>query len=119
VLAEAGRAAPLGPRRAHGARRHERVARVGDCSHDLHAALREALFRAAGRAIGFQDDGLPEYADFVYVAFTIGMTFQVSDTDLAERPIRRAALNHALLSFLFGSVILAITVSLVAQILGK
>jgi uncharacterized membrane protein len=36
--------------------------------------------------IGFQDDELPVYADFGYVAFTIGMTFQVSDTDLAKRP---------------------------------
>jgi uncharacterized membrane protein len=69
--------------------------------------------------VGFQDDEPPDYADFVYVAFTIGMTFQVSDTDLAKRPIRRAALHHALLSYLFSSVILAITVSLVAPILGS
>jgi uncharacterized membrane protein len=47
------------------------------------------------------------------------MTYQVSDTDLAQRPIRRAALHQALLSYLFGSVILAVTVSLVAAILGK
>jgi len=47
------------------------------------------------------------------------MTYQVSDTDLAKRPIRRAALHHALLSYLFGSVILEVTVSLVAAILGK
>jgi len=69
--------------------------------------------------IGFQDHEQPSYADFVYVAFTIGMTYQVSDTDLAKRPIRSAALHHALLSYLFGSVILAVTVSLVAAILGK
>jgi uncharacterized membrane protein len=42
------------------------------------------------------------------------MTFQVSDTDIAARPIRRAALHHALLSYLFGTVIVAITVSTVA-----
>jgi uncharacterized membrane protein len=56
----------------------------------------------------------PEYLDFAYLALTIGMTFQVSDTDIAARPIRRAALHHALPSYLFGTVIVAITVSTVA-----
>jgi uncharacterized membrane protein len=56
----------------------------------------------------------PGYADFAYLALTIGMTFQVSDTDLADRQMRRAALHHALLSYLFGTVIVAITVSAVA-----
>jgi uncharacterized membrane protein len=69
--------------------------------------------------IDFRDVQLPDYSDFAYVAFTIGMTFQISDTDLAKRPIRRAVLHHAFLSYLFGSVILAITVSLVASILGR
>jgi uncharacterized membrane protein len=59
----------------------------------------------------------PEYADFAYLALTIGMTFQVSDTALADRHIRRAALHHALLSYLFGTVIVAITVSTVARLL--
>jgi len=59
----------------------------------------------------------PEYADFAYLALTIGMTFQVSDTALAGRHIRRAALHHALLSYLFGTVIVAITVSTVAKLL--
>jgi uncharacterized membrane protein len=56
----------------------------------------------------------PEYADFAYLALTIGMTFQVSDTDLTGKRVRRAALHHALLSYLFGTVIVAITVSTVA-----
>src|SRR3954452_20504302 len=59
----------------------------------------------------------PEYRDFAYLALTIGMTFQVSDTALADRRIRRAALHHALLSYLFGTVIVAITVSTVAKLL--
>jgi len=59
----------------------------------------------------------PGYADFAYLALTIGMTFQVSDTALADRRIRRAALHHALLSYLFGTVIVAITVSTVAKLL--
>jgi uncharacterized membrane protein len=49
---------------------------------------------------------------------TIGMTFQVSDTSLAKR-VRRVALHHALLSYVFGTVIVAITVSSVAALLGR
>ena len=62
---------------------------------------------------------LPTYGDFLYVALTIGMTFQVSDTDLTEMPIRRAALRHAMLSYLFGVVVVAITINVVASLLTK
>jgi uncharacterized membrane protein len=61
----------------------------------------------------------PDYLDLAYLAFTIGMTFQVSDTDLTARRIRRAATRHAMLSFLFGTVIVAITINIVAGLLGK
>ena len=47
------------------------------------------------------------------LALTIGMTFQVSDTNLSGRVVRAAALRHALLSYLFGTVIVATTISLV------
>ena len=58
----------------------------------------------------------PDYHDFLYVGFTVGMTFQVSDTDIQSQQIRRTVLRHALLSFLFGAVILAVTVNVVASI---
>jgi len=61
----------------------------------------------------------PDYSDFAYLALTIGMTFQVSDTDLTAKRVRRVALHHALLSYLFGAVILAITVNSVAGLLGQ
>jgi uncharacterized membrane protein len=64
------------------------------------------------------DDYRPDYGDFAYLAFTLGMTYQVSDTDLVDRPVRMAALRHALLSFLFGAIILAITINLVASLLA-
>jgi uncharacterized membrane protein len=54
------------------------------------------------------------YLDFAYVAFTIGMTYQVSDTDLTARPIRATALRHAMLSFVFGTAIIATTINLIA-----
>jgi uncharacterized membrane protein len=60
----------------------------------------------------------PDYRDFAYLALTIGMTFQVSDTDLMGKRIRRVALHHALLSYLFGTGIVAITVSSVAALLS-
>ncbi len=61
----------------------------------------------------------PDYTDFAYLALTIGMTFQVSDTDLTARRVRRVALHHALLSYVFGAVILAVTVNSVAGLLGQ
>jgi uncharacterized membrane protein len=60
----------------------------------------------------------PDYIDFAYLAITIGMTFQVSDTNLTLKRVRRVALHHALLSYLFGTVIVAITVSTVASLLS-
>jgi uncharacterized membrane protein len=69
--------------------------------------------------IDYNDDDPPDYRDFAYLALTIGMTYQVSDTDLTARPIRRAALRHALLSFLFGSVIVAVTINIVASLLNR
>jgi uncharacterized membrane protein len=44
------------------------------------------------------------------------MTFQVSDTDIESKPVRHAVLRHALLSFLFGAVILGVTVNVVASL---
>jgi uncharacterized membrane protein len=61
----------------------------------------------------------PDYLDFAYLALTIGMTFQVSDTSLTAKRIRRAAIHHALLSYLFGTVIVAVTVNIVAKLLGS
>jgi uncharacterized membrane protein len=68
------------------------------------------------RAVDFENKVRPPYSDFAYLAFTIGMTFQVSDTDLQTTAYRRLALRHALLSYLFGAVVLAATVNLVASL---
>ncbi|SCG74428.1 DUF1345 domain-containing protein [Micromonospora inositola] len=66
--------------------------------------------------INFHQEGRPCYADFAYVAFTVGATFQVSDTDLCSAEMRRAVLRHLLLSYLFGAVIIAATVNLVVSL---
>lgn len=64
--------------------------------------------------IDFNEDGPPAYPEFAYLAFTLGMTFQVSDTDIQDKTIRHTALRHALLSFVFGAIILATTINLIA-----
>jgi uncharacterized membrane protein len=67
--------------------------------------------------IDFNQDAPPRYSDFAYLAFTVGMTFQVSDTDLQSAALRAEALRQALLSYLLGAVILATTINLVAGLL--
>jgi uncharacterized membrane protein len=69
--------------------------------------------------VDFKQDAPPAYRDFAYLAFTVGMTFQVSDTDLQTSEMRRTVLRHALLSFVFGTGILATTVNLVATLTSK
>ena len=64
--------------------------------------------------IDFKSDAKPKYSDFAYVAFTLGMTYQVSDTDLQSPVMRATALRHALISYVFGAVIIAATINLVA-----
>jgi uncharacterized membrane protein len=68
--------------------------------------------------VDFNEKDPPAYLDFAYLAFTIGMTFQVSDTDLTTKPIRRIALSHALMSYLFGAVIVALAINIVASLLS-
>lgn len=72
------------------------------------------LYYRGGGGIDFNQDDDPDYRDFAYLAFTIGMTYQVSDTNLESKTIRRTALRHALLSFLFGTMIIAMTINIVA-----
>ncbi len=55
----------------------------------------------------------PDYSDFAYLAFTVGMTYQVSDTNVSDRAIRRTITRHALLSFLFGTVIIGVTINVI------
>ena len=60
----------------------------------------------------------PTYRDFAYLAFTVGMTFQVSDTEINDPAIRRAILVHALLAYVFGTVLVALTINGVASLVN-
>lgn len=82
--------------------------------HTLYT-LRYASLYYSGTdgGVNFNQSEPPRYSDFAYLAFTLGMTFQVSDTDITSHDIRMTALRHSLLSFLFASVVLATVINLV------
>ena len=76
-------------------------------------------YGAGGAGIDFNGDRAPTYTDFAYLAFTIGMTYQVSDTSIASKAIRRTALRHAYMSYLFGTVVVAMTINVVAGLYNR
>ena len=67
----------------------------------------------------FPNDKTPDYFDFAYFSFVIGMTFQVSDVPVSSSTIRRLALLHGLLSFLFNTVLLALSINIIAGLVQK
>ena len=76
-----------------------------------------AYYSGPPGGIEFNENESPTYLDFAYFAFTIGMTFQVSDTGITSRTVRRITLHHALLSYLFGAVLLGLVINVVAALL--
>lgn len=86
--------------------------------HTLYTLRYARLYYTQNGGIDFNQSGPPRYSDFAYFSFTLGMTFQVSDTNITSHTIRATVLRHALLSFVFGSVILATTINLVAGLSG-
>ncbi|MET8331489.1 DUF1345 domain-containing protein, partial [Streptomyces sp. NPDC005181] len=69
--------------------------------------------------IDFNSSNPPAYGDFLYFSYNLGMTYQVSDTDVSSSTIRAVVLRHALLSYVFGASILATTINLVAGIVTR
>jgi uncharacterized membrane protein len=83
--------------------------------HTVFALRYARMYYAAPiGGIEFHQKEKPRYTDFTYIAVTVGMSFAVSDTDLAASSFRRTAQVHALLAYLFGTVIVALLVNLVA-----
>ncbi|KRL04141.1 DUF1345 domain-containing protein [Liquorilactobacillus oeni] len=68
--------------------------------------------------VSFNNNELPNFWDFAYLSFTIGMTYQVSDTDFSTTAFRKAALGQALISFLFNTVLIATVINFVASLLS-
>lgn len=70
------------------------------------------------KGLVFPGDEEPDFIDFAYHSFVIGMTFQVSDIDITSRQMRRLTLGHSLISFVFNTCIVALTISAVAGLFG-
>lgn len=64
--------------------------------------------------LDFPGESKPDFVDFAYFSFTLGMTFQVSDVEISARKIRRLALWHGFISFGYNATIIALTVNIVA-----
>jgi uncharacterized membrane protein len=87
--------------------------------HLMYASRYAALYYAAGAGgIDFNSEEPPAYRDFLYFSYNLGMTYQVSDTNVSRSAIRVVVLRHALLSYVFGTSILATSINLVVGIVS-
>ncbi|MER3478716.1 MAG: DUF1345 domain-containing protein, partial [Leptolyngbya sp. ERB_1_2] len=75
------------------------------------------LEECKSEGIDFPGDVEPDYWDFLYFSFVIGMTSQVSDTNITSRSIRRLALGHGVLAFFFNTTILAMSINIIAGLI--
>ncbi|MCX8564751.1 DUF1345 domain-containing protein [Mycolicibacterium mucogenicum] len=72
-----------------------------------------------GGGIDFNNPGVdPQYSDFYYFSYNLGMTYQVSDTDVTSSQMRAEVLRHCLFSYIYGTVIIACTINLVINLVG-
>ncbi|WP_245912186.1 DUF1345 domain-containing protein [Brunnivagina elsteri] len=67
--------------------------------------------------LDFPDENYPDYWDFLYFSFVIGMTSQVSDVQVKSRWMRRLTLIHGVLSFFFNTTILAMSINIIASLI--
>jgi uncharacterized membrane protein len=82
-------------------------------AHTFYGDSDEASERHAGGLL-FPGEEPPDYSDFAYFSFVIGMTCQVSDVQITSGELRNLALVHGMISFAFNTVVLALTVNIVA-----
>ncbi|MVT09635.1 DUF1345 domain-containing protein [Chitinophaga tropicalis] len=64
--------------------------------------------------LSFPEEDKPDYLDFAYFSFVIGMTFQVSDVEISARKLRRVALMHGMISFVLNTFVVALTINMIA-----
>ncbi len=88
--------------------------------HLMYAARYAYLYYATGadKAIDFNSDEHPTFRDFFYFSYNLGMTYQVSDNSVSTRELRSVVLRLCLLSYVFGTVILATAINLVVGIVS-
>jgi uncharacterized membrane protein len=88
--------------------------------HYAHRFYRDDPSTAEKDATGglaFPQTATPDYWDFLYFSFVIGMTSQVSDVQVTSRAMRRLVLWHGVLSFAFYTIVLALSINIVARLL--
>lgn len=85
--------------------------------HTLFTLRYASIYYRDKTGVDFNEPTPPRYLDFAYLSFTVGMTFQVSDTDLKTHAIRGTVLRQALLSYLLGAIVLATTINLVSGLI--
>jgi uncharacterized membrane protein len=87
--------------------------------HTMYAARYARIYyQGELRDIDFNSDVPPRYVDFYYFSFNLGMTYQVSDTDVTTSELRSEVLKHCLFSYIYGTVIIACTINLVINLVG-
>jgi uncharacterized membrane protein len=79
--------------------------------HYAHDYYGEAKGEPKG-GLKFPADERPEYWDFVYFSFVIGMTFQVSDVQVTSKAVRRVVVGHGVVSFFYNLAVLALMVNI-------
>ncbi|MEO7753186.1 MAG: DUF1345 domain-containing protein [Terracoccus sp.] len=87
------------------------------CVHTVYLLRYARLYYASpSPPIDFNQDEDPTFSDFAYFSFNLGMAYQVSDTDLRSSAIRKVVLGHTLLAYVYGTVVIAASINLVAGI---
>lgn len=85
--------------------------------HMLYALRYAAMYYSDPEGgIDFNSHEQPRFSDFVYLAYTVGMTYQIADTDIKTSAFRRVVLGHAALSFVFGTAIIATTINFLVNL---
>lgn len=79
----------------------------------------DAIEKEYRGGLDFPNEKRPDYLDFAYFSFVIGMTFQVSDVTVSSGIIRRLVLVHGLISFLFNTTIVALIINIIASVIQK
>lgn len=89
-------------------------------AHLFYSGFNEA--ETSSKYVGgliFPEEDKPDYLDFTYFSFVIGMTFQVSDVAITSKKIRRLAWLHGVISFVFNTVIVALSINIISSLIQK
>lgn len=86
-------------------------------AHGYYRDGSQSLQEAKAEELDFPGEADPDYWDFLYFSFVIGMTSQVSDVEIISRSLRKLVLFHSILSFFFNTMVLAMSINIVASLI--